>query len=98
MPFLGQRHHSAHGNKRDSLSIIIASNALGAWVKGKNPIDNEGIPVMPVLEINSQGPTPVRSSCHRMLCPIPTIEISDQRNGVSLRGVAKKVHRPQRWR
>jgi hypothetical protein len=66
-----------HGNERNALVLLIASNASAARVEHRFAVHQETIPVMTVRKLHLKEPTTVHLSAHGMGERIPAIEIAN---------------------
>src|ERR1051326_2547298 len=85
------RSISTHGDERNALTLIIASNSLRARVESQNSIDQESIAVMTMLEFNSQQPGAIGHLFHRIGLRVPLVEIADETDGLGLWRVADEI-------
>lgn len=69
---------STHWKQRNPFAFIIARDPLGLGVEGENAVDQERIPMVAVLQFESQEPGAVGHVLHRVRIGVPLIEIAHE--------------------
>lgn len=81
----------ADWKQRNALVALIPCHTLRSRIECQDPIDQERISVVAVLELEGYRPCPVRTLTHGILLWIPAIEVSDEGDGFRIRCGAKEV-------
>src|SRR5881394_2587536 len=85
----------ADRNQRHALVLVVPSDALRTRVEREDAIHEEGVAVMPVLEIHVDQPRAIRHLLHGMRMRIPLVEIPHQSHRLGLGRVADEIHGAQ---
>jgi len=88
---------SAYRDERYALTFVVSRDTLSLRVKGQDTIDQESVPVVPVLQFEGEEPRAIRHVFHGMHRWVPLVKVTHQADGFRLRSVADEVHRPERF-
>jgi len=85
----------AYWNQGNALAFVVASDSLGARIESEDSIDQKGIAMMAVLEVNGQQPGAIGHLFHRMGVGVPMVEIANKADGFSVGCVTDEIDCPQ---